>query len=76
MRLHLGGHLNWYDPHKRAWHEIALTAPTNLRELIEQMGVPSAEVETVALNGTLVELDHLQVQDGDCVELFPAIGGG
>lgn len=76
MRLYLGGHLNWYDREKRAWHEIPLSAPTPLRALVQQLGLLLAEVTTVVLNGALVELDNAQIQDGDCVELFPAIGGG
>jgi sulfur carrier protein ThiS len=76
MKLYLGGHLDWYDPHKRAWHDIPLSAPTALLELLQRLGVPAAEVATVAVNGILVDLENVCVYDGDRVELFPAIGGG
>jgi sulfur carrier protein ThiS len=76
MKLYLGGHLDWYDPHKRAWHDIPLSAPTALLELLQRMGVPPAEVAVVSVNGLLVDLAGAQVYDSDCVELFPAIGGG
>jgi sulfur carrier protein ThiS len=76
MKLYLGGHLDWYDPHKRAWHDIPLSAPTALLELLQRLGVPVAEVATVAVNGILVDLENVCVYDGDRVELFPAIGGG
>ncbi len=76
MRLHLGGHLNWYDPHKQAWLTIQLTEPVRLIDLLEQLQVPAGEVALTVINGRLVQLAEAHVAEGDRVELYPPIGGG
>ncbi len=76
MRLHLGGHLNWYDLHKRAWLMIPLSEPVSLIELLQELQVPTGEVALTVVNGRLVELEQARVSDGDRVELYPPIGGG
>lgn len=76
MKLHLGGHLSWYDPQKRAWQEIPLPEPIALRELVLRLGLPAGEIATAAVNGQLVTLQTARVADTDRVELFPPIGGG
>lgn len=76
MRLHLGGHLNWYEPQKRARLELPLAAPVPLLALLEQLHVPPAEVAILTINGRLTQLEGAVVSDDDRVELYPAIGGG
>ena len=76
MRLHLGGHLDWYDAQKRAWLEIDLPAPIPLVALLEQIGAPPGDVAIASVNGRLVRLESAVVSDGDTVALYPAIGGG
>jgi len=76
MRLHLGGHLSWYDPQKRSWLEIYLYEPLSLVELLDQLQVPEDEVALIVVNGRLIELKDARVSDGDRVELYPPIGGG
>lgn len=76
MKLHLGGHLNWYEPQKRAWLELSLAAPVSLRALLAGLGVPPAEVAILTINGQLASLDTAIVADADRVEVYPAIGGG
>jgi sulfur carrier protein ThiS len=76
MRLHLGGHLNWYDPHKRSWLTISLPEPTPLIELLQELQVPTGEVALTVINSRLVELEQARVSDGDRVELYPPVGGG
>jgi len=76
MRLHLGGHLSWYDPYKRAWLEIRLSEPADLLALLRKLHVPPAEVAVAAVNGTAVPLEDARVNDSDKVELFPPVGGG
>lgn len=76
MHLHLGGHLNWYDPHKRARQELYLDGATRLTELLDRLQVPQGEIALTVVNGHLVELGQAVVLDGDCVELYPPIGGG
>jgi sulfur carrier protein ThiS len=76
MRLHLGGHLNWYDPQKRSWLMIQLAEPMLLVELLDRLQVPPGEVALTMVNGRLVSLEDVRVSDGDRVELYPPIGGG
>jgi sulfur carrier protein ThiS len=76
MRLHLGGHLNWYDPQKRPWLTIQLAESITLVKLLDRLQVPPGEVALTVLNGRLVSLENVRVSDGDRVELYPPIGGG
>lgn len=76
MRVHLGGHLNWYDPQKRAWLEVSLPAPLPLLELAQQLGVPAAEIAVAVVNRRAVDLVGSVAADGDTVEFFSAVAGG
>lgn len=77
MRLHLGGHLGWYDSQKRKWIEVHLAQPTQLVDVLTNFGVPLGEIAAGTLNGqTLLSIDDVIVNDADTVELFPPVGGG
>ena len=76
MRLHLGGHLDWYDAQKRPWQDVALAEPVLLTDLLAQLGIPAGEVAVVAVNRRAVPLAGAVVTDGDRVELYPPMGGG
>ncbi len=76
MRLHLGGHLSWYDQQKRSWLELSLSEPVALIELVRQLELPVGEIAISAVNGQVVSLEEARVSDGDRVELYPPIGGG
>ena len=76
MRLHLAGHLAWYDPQKRSRVEIAVPQPTWLTDLLRDLGIPIAEIAVTAVNGVAVDLPTARVSDTDRVELFPPVGGG
>ena len=76
MRLHLGGHLDWYDPQKRAWLDLRLDTPLLLTDLLQQLGIPSGEVAIVAVDRRAVPLEGTTVSDGNRVELYPPMGGG
>jgi len=76
MRLHLGGHLSWYDPQKRSWLELAVSEPAALIELVRQLKLPLEEIALTVVNGHAVLLDEACVSDADRVELYPPIGGG
>ena len=76
MRLHLGGHLSWYDPQKRSWLELSLSEPTALIELVRQLKLPVEEIAISVVNGHAVSLDEVRVSGDDRVELYPPIGGG
>jgi sulfur carrier protein ThiS len=76
LRVHLGGHLSWYDAEKRSWLDVPAAGPLSLRGLLSRLGVPSAEVSIVAVNGKLASLEAGIVADGDKVEFYPPMGGG
>ncbi len=44
-------------------------------QVAARLGIPSAELKLVFINGDHVELGA-QLKDGDRVGLFPAVGGG
>ncbi len=76
MRLHLGGHLAWYDPQKRSEVEVNLTEPVRLQDVLSRLGLPLGEISIASVNGTMVDMETARVQDKDKVEVFPPIGGG
>ena len=76
MELHLGSYLSWYLPDQPSSLAIHLDSPIALRELVERLKLPPAEIAIAAVNGILVSLRDAQVSDGDRVELHPPNGGG
>ena len=46
-----------------------------VRSLIESLGLPSALVGAVLIQGTLVTKDYL-LQEGEEIKLIPLVGGG
>ena len=76
MRLHVGGHLSFYLPHKKADLDLALESPTRLTDILAKLSIPGGEVVLVVVNGELAELSSVTVTNSDRVELFPPIGGG
>jgi molybdopterin converting factor small subunit len=76
MRIHLGGHLSWYDGEKRDWLDVAQPAPISLTELAARLGLPQAEVAVISVNRRLRDWDGAPVTDADTVEFFPPVGGG
>ena len=76
MRLHLAGHLAWYDPQKRSHVEISAPRSTLLTDLLRDLGIPVAEIAVATVNGVAVDLRTARVSDADRVELFPPVGGG
>ena len=67
MRLHLGGHLSWYDSQRRSWLELSLSEPTALIELVRQLELPVEEIAISVVNGHAVSLNEVRVSDGDRV---------
>jgi sulfur carrier protein ThiS len=76
MRLHLGGHLNFYDPQKRTWLELDLPGPTPLANIVRQAGLPEGEIALFVINGQQASLEDAMVTNEDRVELYPPMGGG
>ena len=76
MKLYLGGYYSFYTHEKNRWMDIHLEQPTPLSEIINRLGIPTAEVFLTVLNGEVVELEQTMVSDPDEVKLFPDISGG
>lgn len=76
MRVHLGGHLNFYEPQRRANFEVTLTRPAAAIELVQAWGIPPGEVFLTVVNHKVVDLHQAIVADGDHLGLYPPIGGG
>jgi len=76
LQLHLAGHLAWYDSQKRSRVQVSLEKEIALIELLQQLGVPIAEVAIVVVNGVAVELERVHVSNDDRVDLYPPVDGG
>ena len=76
IRIFLGGHLNFYHPQKDKWLEVEVNGATSLTEILNDAGIPLAEVNLVSVNGDVVELEGLMVSEEDDVRLYSATGGG
>ncbi len=76
MRVHLGGHLSWYDLQKRSWVEVSQPEPVLLLDLAHRLGVPPAEIAIAAINGHLADLTTAVASGDDRVDFFPPMGGG
>lgn len=76
MRVHLGGHLTWYDPQKRAWLEVPQSGSVSLSDLMARLGIPPAEVAIATVNRRAVDPTTAVASEHDTVEFYSAIGGG
>ena len=76
MRLYLGGYLDFYNPQPGKWLQVELEQASPLKELLAKIGIPLGDIQLVALNGELADLDEVLVVDKDEVKIFPAVGGG
>jgi sulfur carrier protein ThiS len=76
VKLHLGGHLAFYDPEKRSHLELEIKGKVSLVALLQQLKVPLAEIALVVVNSELVELENSLITNTDRVDLYPPIGGG
>jgi sulfur carrier protein ThiS len=75
VKIHLGGHLNFYDAQKRAWIERRVPEPMRVSELARELGLPTGEILLVTVNGRVIP-DDVIVADTDRVEFYSPIGGG
>ena len=77
VRVRLHASLVGHAPGARAGEtfQVAIPADSRVRDVIEQLGVPEGEVRTTFVNGRARGLDW-QLQSGDEIGIFPAVGGG
>ncbi len=76
MRLHLGGHLNYFDAQQRAKLEIKLVGKQRLEDVLNRLKIPKGEIFLVSINGEVVALEDAWIQQDDQVQLYPPLGGG
>jgi sulfur carrier protein ThiS len=76
MRLHLGGHLNYFDAQQRADFEVEVVGKQCLADLLTNLKIPAGEIFLVSINGEVIALDDAWVLPDDYVQLFPPMGGG
>jgi sulfur carrier protein ThiS len=76
MKVHLGGHLAFYDREKRSWFDVHLDEETALLDLLRELGIPEAEIAVAAVNRTVVALAEARVRDDDRLDLYPPMSGG
>jgi sulfur carrier protein ThiS len=76
MRLHLSGHLAWYESQKRSQVEVSVPRPTLLIDVLRDLAIPPGEVAITVVNGVAADLQTARVSNSDRVELFPPVGGG
>lgn len=76
MKLFTGGYLSFYMPGRKNTAELHLDAPTPLREILQQLRIPLADVHLVAVNGEQADLVGAVIQDGDVVRIFSSVDGG
>jgi len=76
MRLHLGGHLNYFDAQQRANLEIELAGKQRLENVLDRLKIPKGEIFLVSINGEVVALEDAWIQQDDQVQLYPPLGGG
>ncbi len=76
MRVHLGGHLSWYDAQRRAWLDLAQPAPVRLVDLADRLGLPHGEIAITVLNGRAVDPATTAAAGEDRVEFYSPLGGG
>lgn len=78
MKVHLFGELGFYGPERRPRFEVRVEGEQALLDVLQELGVPAADVAIVGLNGEVVRLDDpaLVVRDDDRLDLFPATSGG
>lgn len=48
---------------------------TACRQIVAELGLTEEELGILLVNGRHAELDRI-VEEGDCVSLFPLVGGG
>lgn len=76
MKLYAGGYLTFFTPNQVPELDWLVSEPTNLKDLLAEIGIPAGEVQLVILNGQIAEIEHIVVSNQDEIKLFPGVGGG
>ena len=73
IELKLFATLQELAPH--ATSTQVLDAGTNVRTLVQQLGIPEKKAKLIFINSRKVTLDSV-LKDGDRLGIFPPVGGG
>ncbi|NIP41581.1 MAG: hypothetical protein GWN61_03220 [candidate division Zixibacteria bacterium] len=76
VEIHLGGHLNFFDPDKRNELHVPISGEMRLSDMLELINLPSAEIALISINGEHVDLENTIVFPGDRIGFYPPMGGG
>jgi sulfur carrier protein ThiS len=78
VKVHLWGELGFYGPGRNSTFEFPLDRPMPLVEALALIGVPTADIAVLGLNGDVVRVDQpdLIVSDADRIDCFPPTSGG
>jgi sulfur carrier protein ThiS len=76
MRLHLGGHLNYFEPLQRTDLEVEVVGNQPLKDILARLKIPAQEVFLVSINGVIAPIEEALIRPEDYVQLFPPLGGG
>ena len=76
MRLHLGGHLNYFDALQRVNLDVDFVGTQRLEDILGKLKIPTAEIFLVSINGEAASMEDAWINPDDQVQLYPPMGGG
>jgi hypothetical protein len=76
MKVHLAGHLSYYQGQKQARFTVDLQQAMPLAEVIAGLGIPPGEIAFFVVNGELADPANTLVNNSDFLQLFPPSDGG
>jgi sulfur carrier protein ThiS len=76
MKIELDRYFNFYTGTRQSWVEVELDKPTRLSEVLDEVGIPLAEIYLVVLNGEAVDPREAILYAQDRVKIYPPFGGG
>jgi len=75
ITIKAAAHLRLQMPAQQAEVRLEGAPAGDVTAAIARLGIPLEKIGFARVNGQTASLDHA-LRDGDCVELFPRIGGG
>jgi sulfur carrier protein ThiS len=76
MKLYLGSYFAFFTPDHHHWVELEIPHPTQLKDILSELGVPAAEVYLVVVNDQALETTDTLVSNDNTVRLYPPTNGG
>jgi sulfur carrier protein ThiS len=76
MKLYLGSYFAFFTPDHHHWVELEIPHPTQLTDILSELGVPAAEVYLVVVNDQALETTDTLVSNDNTVRLYPPTNGG